>query len=146
MNKSMLWVAPAVVALALTAAAADQPMMMKGAPPPKPIPSNYVQVSPCIPGMGAHYIDPKTFPNSPIYGVYRGKPVFTEVMVTPKDLKAGKSWDNVLRPLPGYSIDHVDFDYLPKGHPGMMFPHYDMHAFYVPHAAHMKFCPGPMGM
>src|ERR1700730_16126434 len=112
MNKSIMWIAPALAALVATAAADGQPMTEAGAPPPKPIPSSYVAVSPCIPGMGVHYVDPKTFPNSPIYGVYRGKPVFTELMVTPKDLKAGKNWDNVLRPLPGYTIDHVDFDYL----------------------------------
>jgi len=134
----------AMAATALTVAAAPAPTMKAmGPPPPKPIPANYVAVSPCVPGMGVHYIDPKTFPASPIYGTYQGKPVFTEVMVTPKDLSAGKSWDNVLRPLPGFTIDHVDIDFEPHGHPGMTFPHYDIHAYYVPHAVHMKYCPGP---
>jgi hypothetical protein len=111
-------------------------------PPPKPIPANFAQVSPCIPTMGSHYANPKlSLDGNPIYGVYQGKPVFTEIMVTPKDLASGKSWDNI-QPLPGYKIDHVDIDYVPNGHPGMPFSHYDIHAYYVPHATHMQFCGG----
>lgn len=124
-------------------AASDSPMMMKGAPPPKPIPASYVQVSPCIPTMGTHYANPKMpAAGSTIYGVYEGKPVFTEVMLLPKDFASGKSWDDVLKPLPGYAINHVDIEYLPHGHPGMMFAHYDLHAYYVSHAAHMDYCGG----
>jgi len=101
------FVAVAIVACVGAAYAADQMQMPKGAPPPKPIPRQYVQVSPCIPTMGEHYANPKV-PDAPIYGVYQGKPVFTEIMVLPKDLAAGKSWNNVLQPLPGYQINHVD--------------------------------------
>ena len=129
---------------ALCSAAAFAAPMMPGKPqpPPKPIPANFVQVSPCVKTMGVHYADvTKPLAGSTIYGVYSGKPVFTEIMLTPKQFAAGASWDNVLRPLPGYKVDHVDIDYLKNGHPGMPFAHYDLHAYYVPHAEHMKFCP-----
>ncbi len=35
--------------------------------------------------------------------------------------------DGVLKPLPGYTIDHVDIWFEPHGHPGMPIPHYDIH-------------------
>jgi hypothetical protein len=47
----------------------------------------------------------------------------------------------MLRPLPGYTIDHVDVEYVPYGHAGYPIPHYDLHAYYVPHAVHEAFCP-----
>jgi len=148
MNFRMYALAPVIAALAVSAAAAAEPSMPSGPPPPKPIPSNYVAASPCVPGMGVHYVDLKRFPdpNAPIYGTYQGKPVFTEIMLTPKDFAAGKSWTNALRPLPGYKIDHVDIEYEPHGHPGMTFAHYDLHAYYVSHATHVKYCPGTGGM
>ena len=132
-------------ATAICSASAYAAPMMSGKPqpPPKPIPTNFVQVSPCVPTMGLHYADvTKPLAGSTIYGAYQGKPVFTEIMLTPKQLAAGGSWDDVLRPLPGFKVDHVDIDYLKNGHPGMPFAHYDLHAYYVPHAIHMKFCPG----
>jgi hypothetical protein len=93
--------------------------------------------------MGSHYADPKaTSSSSPIYGVYENKPVFTEIMLTPKEFAAGKSWINVLQPLPGYQINHTDIEFMPHGHPGMPFPHYDIHAYYVAHEDHMGFCGG----
>ena len=132
----------AVVALCAAAAFADPMMSAKPQPPPKPIPASYSQVSPCVKGMGIHYADvTKPLVGSTIYGVNDGKPVFTEIMLTPKQFADGGSWDNTLRPLPGYRIDHVDIDYLKNGHPGMPFAHYDLHAYYVPHGVHMKFCP-----
>ena len=119
--------------------------------PPQPkvhpagIPANYVLVSPCIPGMGEHWGDHKKGAHATtIYGTYKGKPVFTELMLTQKDFASGRSFTNVLKPLPGYAIDHVDIEFLPHGHPGMPFAHYDIHGYYVPHSAHLAFCPGPM--
>ncbi len=127
----------ALVAGASSAHAATQPVR------PAAIPAGYVQVSPCIPTMGEHWAMPTTLMNGgTIYGTYNGKPVFTEIMLTPKDFASGKSWDEVLVPLPGYQINHVDIDFMPHGHPGMAFPHYDIHAYYVSHATHMAYCGG----
>jgi hypothetical protein len=112
--------------------------------PPQPavhhgIPANYMMVSPCIATMGEHWVNLNNM-NQPIYGTYEGKPIFTEIMVPLTQLQKGFSIDDV-RALPGYRIDHVDFEFEPNGHPGMMVPHYDLHAYYVSAAFQAKICP-----
>ncbi len=115
-------------------------MMTPGPPHPPGLPPDVVPVMGCIPAMGYHYAKPGKFPFGPIYGWYRGKPVFTEIMVSKKDFDRGSNWDDQLKPLPGYHIDHVDIWFEPHGHPGYETPHYDIHAWYVSHATHMTFC------
>ncbi len=135
----------AFASVAAGAAAAAPP----GAPPlpPQPkvrpagIPAGALLVSPCVKGMGEHWANPKDLPFGPIYGVYQGKPVFSEVMIDKKSFAAGKTYYNVLKPLPGYAIDHVDIEYVPYGHAGYPIPHYDVHAYYVAHSIHEAFCP-----
>lgn len=137
----------AALAIAGGAGAAAAPA---GAPPlpPQPkvrpagIPADALLVSPCVKGMGEHWANPKDLPFGPIYGVYDGKPVFSEVMIDKRSFAAGKTYDEVLKPLPGYKIDHVDIEYVPYGHAGYPIPHYDVHAYYVAHATHTAFCPG----
>lgn len=129
------------VKVACAAAFAGEPML-----PPQPkvrpagIPASAVLVSPCIATMGEHWADVKTLPLGPIYGVWQGKPVFTEIMVTATQLQKGFSYANV-RALPGYTIDHVDLKYEPHGHPGLPTPHYDLHAYYVSPAVQATICP-----
>jgi hypothetical protein len=132
-------VALAALALATIAAAPQLPPQPKVHP--QGIPADAMLVSPCVATMGYHWAALKNLPLGPIYGVMDGKPVFTEIMVDQKLFASGKSWDDQLKPLPGYHIDHVDIDFEPYGHPGYPIPHYDIHAYYVPHAIHMKFCP-----
>lgn len=136
-----------LLALAFTSAAAvaAQPMKGMGLPPqpkvrPAGLPADVVMFSPCIQTMGEHWANPKNLPTGPIYGTWQGKPVFTEIMVTVEQLKKGFSWANI-RALPGYTIDHVDVAYEPKGHEGLPVPHYDVHAYYVSPAAQAKICP-----
>lgn len=132
-----------VVSLAGRAAGADTSMK-----PPAHLPGmpNVVLVSPCIPAMGYHYADPKTLPFGPIYGWYNGKETFTEIMPNLQQFGSmHQSWDDVLKPLPGYNINHVDFWYEKNGHPGYWVPHYDIHAWYVPHAEHMTWCGNTSG-
>ena len=81
--------AGAFFALALSAAAACRAAEPAGPPlPPQPaihpagIPADAVLVSPCIATMGEHWVNPKDAPLGPIYGVWQGKPVFTEIMVS----------------------------------------------------------------
>jgi hypothetical protein len=107
---------------------------------PAGIPAGYVKLSPCIAAMGEHWGDPHTLPTGPIYGVYDGKPVFVEIMIGVDQLQKGFSYDN-LRPLPGYAIDHVDFQYEPHGHAGFPFPHYDLHAYFISAAEQKRICP-----
>ena len=115
--------------------------------PPQPkvhpagIPAAAVLVSPCVRGMGEHWANLKNLPLGPIYGTFRGKPVFSEIMIDKKAFAAGRSYLNLLKPLPGYTIDHVDVEFVPYGHAGYPIPHYDLHAYYVPHAVHEAFCP-----
>ncbi|HTA40469.1 MAG TPA: hypothetical protein VK760_15395 [Candidatus Acidoferrales bacterium] len=114
--------------------------------PPQPavhpvgIPAGAKMVSPCVATMGEHWAALTNLPVGPIYGVYEGKPVFTEIMVSVKQLQEGFAYANI-RALPGYTIDHVDFRFEPKGHPGMPVPHYDVHAYYVSPAAQAAICP-----
>lgn len=100
-----------------------------------------VQVSPCVPGMGEHWARPQDLPFGPIYGVKGEKVVFVEIMVSQADFAAGKSWTGVLRPLKGHAVDHVDIEFVPKGHEGYEIPHYDIHAYFVPHEEHLRYCP-----
>ena len=121
-------------------------MMMKPGPThPAGMPKDVVPVAGCIPAMGFHYVNQKNWPEGPIYGWYNGKPIFTEVMPTKEKFENGFDMNNVLKPLPGYTIDHVDIWYEPHGHPGMEIPHYDIHAWYVSHSEHMKYCKNTSG-
>ncbi|MFN2529348.1 MAG: hypothetical protein ABR584_11605 [Candidatus Baltobacteraceae bacterium] len=136
------------LSLSSGALAAGPPKGMPALPPqpkvhPAGIPANYMMVSPCIVGMGEHWANLKAgIHGTTLYGTYQGKPVFTEIMLLPADFASGKSYENVLRPVPGYQIDHVDIEYLKHGHPGMAFAHYDIHAYYVTPAVEHKICPG----
>ncbi|MBV8171063.1 MAG: hypothetical protein JO219_03935 [Candidatus Eremiobacteraeota bacterium] len=120
-------------------------IMTPGPAHPAGLPADVQPYFGCIPTMGYHYVNPKNKPFGPIYGWYNGKPTFTEIMVAESLFAKGTSWDEVLKPLPGYHIDHVDIWWEPHGHPGYEAPHYDIHAWYVPHAEHMKFCNNPSG-
>lgn len=112
---------------------------------PSVMPAGTVPVSGCIPTMGYHYAKTSNFPFGPIYGYYNGKATFTEVMVDKSLFAKGSNWDEVLKPLPGYKIDHVDIWYESHGHPGYTIPHYDIHAWYIPHSQHMTFCGNTSG-
>lgn len=126
------------------AVAASAPAGMQLPPQPKVrpagLPTDAVMVSPCVATMGEHWIALKDAPLGPIYGTYKGKLVFTEIMPTLKQLQDGFSYANI-RALPGYTIDHVDIAFEPKGHEGLPVPHYDVHAYYISRAEQMNICP-----
>jgi hypothetical protein len=140
------FVASAIVAFAFAATvragAADSPSMLPAQPGTRPagLPADALLVSPCIASMGEHWANPKYLPLGPIYGVWQGKPVFTEIMVSVKQLQNGFSYADI-RALPGYTIDHIDFKYEPNGHNGFPVPHYDVHAYYVSPAVQATICP-----
>src|SRR5215469_72743 len=141
--RSLLFAFVAVASASALAVAAPPAGMPQLPPQPKVrpagIPANFMLVSPCIPGMGEHWANLKAGVHAQtIYGSYKGKPVFTEIMLTPKDFAQGKSFTDTLKRLPGYAIDHVDIEYLAHGHPGMPYAHYDIHGYYVPHSVHAK--------
>lgn len=105
------------------------------------LPPGVIQLTPCVPGMGEHWADPSTMPFGPIYGVVGDEVVFVEIMPSHEQFVQGESWLEVLVPLPGRAIDHVDFEFLPEGHEGYEVSHYDIHAYFVTHAEHTAFCP-----
>lgn len=139
-------------AVTLTSAIAASPPSGQMPPlPPQPkvrpagIPDSFVMVSPCVQGMGEHWLDPKNamLPSGimgPIYGSYNGKAVFSEIMVPVTSFQKGFNYRE-LTALPGYTINHIDVEYHPHGHEGFTMPHYDIHAYYVSHAEHLKWCP-----
>lgn len=123
----------------------SMPSMKTGPAHPAGIPHDAVLFTGCMPAMGYHYVSKKNASRGgPIYGWYDGKPVFTEWMPTKAQLDAGFNVDDI-KALPGYKIDHIDIWYEAHGHSGMEMPHYDIHAWYVPHAQHMKFCGNASG-
>jgi hypothetical protein len=136
----------AVAALALSLAA---PAVAAGPPglPPQPavrpawVPAGAMLLSPCVAGMGSHWARVKDMPLGPIYGEYQGKAIFSEYMIDQKAFARGDSWRDILKPLPGYAVNHVDIEFVPYGHTGYPIPHYDVHAYYVPHSTHMAYCP-----
>ena len=137
----MLTVAPA-----FSAGTAPGGMQMPPQPKVRPawMPAGAIRLSPCVQGMGEHWARPNTLPFGPIYGSMNGKRVFTEVMIAQGDFASGKSFRNALKPLPGTTIDHVDIEFEPHGHPGFPVPHYDVHAYFVAHAAHQAYCANGM--
>jgi hypothetical protein len=120
-------------------------MMTPGPAHPAGLPPGLKPYGGCIPTMGYHYAAPGSWPFGPIYGWYKGKPIFTEVMIDAKMFGRGMSWSGVLKPLPGYHIDHVDIWYEAHGHPGFPLPHYDVHAWYIPASQYMYFCGNTSG-
>jgi hypothetical protein len=120
-------------------------IMTPGQPHPAGLPAAVAPREGCIPTMGFHYAAPGAWPLGPIYGWYQGKPIFTEVMLAQAAFEKGTSWTDVLKPLPGYQIDHVDIWFEAHGHPGYEVPHYDIHAWYVKHDVHMYYCGNTSG-
>lgn len=58
-----------------------------------------------------------------------------EFMIPQQDLTDGKSLEKLRPWFDGPSqpaVDHVNFDFTPRGHPGFEVPHYDVHMYFVP--------------
>ncbi len=105
------------------------------------LPEGVIQLTPCVPAMGEHWANPANMPFGPIYGVMGDKVVFVEVMPSLDAFAQGTSWTDVLRPIAGLTIDHVDLEPELHGHEGYDVPHYDIHAYFVSHAEHEGYCP-----
>ncbi|MBB6054840.1 DUF5602 domain-containing protein [Tolumonas osonensis] len=107
------------------------------------LPANVVKISPVVPGMGEHWADPKDLPLGPIYGVSEGRIIFFEFMIDRDTLTKGTSFTDLKSKvsIPFPPVEHVDFDWEPKGHEGYTVPHYDVHFYFVPHNEHMAIKP-----
>jgi hypothetical protein len=124
----------------LFAAAAATVLAAQPQTHPVGIPKDAVMISQCIQRMGEHWANRKHLPTGPIYGAWQGKPVFTEIVVSVKQLQQGFNSLNI-RALPGYTIDHIDFEFEPHGHAGFAVPDYNIHAYYVSPAVQNTICP-----
>ncbi|MCM3787417.1 hypothetical protein M3221_03175 [Domibacillus indicus] len=111
------------------------------------LPDGVVQVTPVVPGMGEHWAKPQDLPAGPIYGVYEGRLVFIEQMLSQEEFASGKTWTNIagMRGLPSPSVEHSDIEFQPTGHEGFTNPHYDLHHYFTTHAEHLKFGPASPG-
>lgn len=100
------------------------------------LPPGMVRISPHVPGMGEHWANPRDLPLGPVYCVMEGRVTCMEFMISQQDLRDGKSFER-LRPwfaggAPQPPVDHMEFNFMPQGHPGFEVPHYDVHMYFVP--------------
>ncbi|GGJ37511.1 hypothetical protein [Deinococcus roseus] len=109
------------------------------------LPEGTVKVSDCVPTMGEHWARLQDLPLGPIYGIKDDRLVFVELMPSQEMFAKGMSWVDALKtPKWFLKIDHVDIEFQPQGHEGYPIPHYDIHAYFVPHAEHLGYCLPPM--
>jgi hypothetical protein len=98
------------------------------------LPKGTIQLEPVvIPAMGEHWANPADLPTGPIYGVYKGKLVFIEYMISQQDFNDGKSFNNLqgMKGVPSPAIVQSDLGFMPEGHPGFEVPHYDLHYYFI---------------
>lgn len=140
MFRRMAFLLSAICLTTAAVSAAPQGLTLPPQPSVRPagIPSGYVMVTPCLPGMGEHWANLQDL-GDPIYGTYRGKVIFTELMVPKAALDKGINYPD-LAALPGHTIDHLQIEWEPQGHPGMSIPHYDFHLYYISPAAVDRVC------
>ena len=106
----------------------------------KDLPKGVVKVSGVVPAMGEHWKDRKKGHKAPIYGVMNGKVMFYEFEVLAKDMMGKKGWEleyNYPKFMP--KPDHIDIEYMPKGHRNMAVPHFAVHMYTVAHDVHMAY-------
>lgn len=100
------------------------------------LPSGTVPVSGVVSGVGERWANPGDLPVGPYYGVYAGRIISLEYMVSQADFAQGANH----APLAGNQglppIDHVDIQFEPNGSEGYPIPHYDIQMYMVPHAQH----------
>ena len=53
------------------------------------IPSDATESAACVPALGDIYWNPKKLPFGPTYGVYQGRLIFEEFMISQADFAAG---------------------------------------------------------
>ncbi len=98
------------------------------------LPEGTIQLDPVVvPAMGEHWANPVDMPTGPIYGVYEGKLVFIEYMISQQDFADGSSFENLegMKGLPSPAIVQSDIGFVPNGHPGFEIPHYDLHFYFI---------------
>lgn len=103
------------------------------------LPKSVKQLSPFIPGMGAHWGDPANLPVGPIYIVHDGEVIGMEYKFTKElmkeitvDTPEGKMAFRELSNLPiGSKVDHINISFLPNGHENFEVPYFDVHLYFI---------------
>lgn len=103
------------------------------------LPKSVKQLSPFIPGMGAHWGDPANLPVGPIYIVHDGEVIGMEYKFTKElmkeitvDTPEGKMAFRELSNLPiGSKVDHINISFLPNGHEKFEVPYFDVHLYFI---------------
>lgn len=104
---------------------------------PQGLPEDFVPIGDHQKYKTQHWVKPKDWPVGPTIQSREGEVVSVEFRIAKRDFERGFSWGLVypeaLRHLP---VDHVDIDMVGAGHFGFEIPHYEVHAYFVPHSAH----------
>jgi hypothetical protein len=107
------------------------------APRPRDLPAEFVPVGDHRAHATQHWVRPRDWPLGPAVQSRHGEIISVDFMVAQADFERGFSWTlEIPEPLRQRAVDHVDIDFVPRGHTGFEAPHYDIHLYFVPHGAH----------
>jgi lysophospholipase L1-like esterase len=100
------------------------------------LPAGVERLNPNADGMVELWAKSGDLPLGPIFGVEHGKLVFLEYRVGQDFFINGNSLDDLdaFRGIPSPAVDHIRFNFLEEGQPGLESPHYDIHIFFIPSA------------
>ncbi|MFQ6066607.1 MAG: cupredoxin domain-containing protein [bacterium] len=103
------------------------------------LPQGVQKLSPLVSGMGEHWANPENLPVGPIYLVHEGEVIGVEYMFTADLMEEvtlstpeGEERFKELSGLPvGAQVDHMDIEFMPRGHEGFEVPHFDVHLYFL---------------
>lgn len=97
------------------------------------LPPGVIQLSPVVPKMGEHWANPGDLPVGPVYGVYNGKLVFTELLLSHELLNKGENVVDIqaMKGLPSPPVLHTDVEFVKNGHEAYPVSHYMIHNYFI---------------
>ncbi len=106
-------------------------------PRPKELPADFVPVGDHQKSKTHHWVRAKDWPLGPTIQSQDGEIISVEFRIAKIDFCRGFSWALAYpQELRERRIDHIDVEPTSVGHPGFEAPHYEIHAYFVPHSAH----------
>lgn len=94
------------------------------------VPDGATVAEECIDGLGKQYALPKDIPYGPIYNVNNGKVIGVEYMVGGDEFTKDPAKFTNLQGF-NHKFDHVNLDYLPNGHAGLIGTHFHIDLFTI---------------
>ena len=111
------------------------------------LPTDAIKFSDCTPKIGEHWAHPDDLPFGPYYLVGKGNVVGIEYKVDEDELEENtfiidglEYGETVILPALDMTYDHVELTYLPRGHPGLKEPHYDIHIYLISKEERERIC------